>query len=181
MEYAVQYTISVLEGAYAQKYSVVIYDAARLEGFLKAAGSPLAGLAADAERRDYDGYDCFQSLMKLLKKEGKRSFCTSIVRTHDGVEERGSSFTDEDDAGAFTVEAYGFSGICRRGVENASFETMTGKQGVYRAELTTVLAVFKDELMNLLNLCEEAMAKDGRLIARTVPMSTPKPAPLFQL
>ena len=181
MEYAVQYTISVLEGAYAQKYSVVIYDAARLEGFLKAAGSSLASLAADAPRRDYDGYECFQSLMKLLKKEGKRSFCTSIIRTLDGVEERGCTFSDEDEQGNFVVDAYGFSGICRRGDEKSAFETMTGKNGVYRAELSTVLKVFKDDLMNLLNLCEETMAKDARLVARTVPMDTPKPAPLFQL
>lgn len=181
MKYAVQYTISVLDGAYAQKYSVVIYDAARLEGFLNAAKSPLAGLAADAPRRDYDGYDCFQSLMKLLKKEGKRTFCTSIVRECEGKEERGCVFSDSDEAGAFSVEAYGFSGTCRRGEELSSFETMTGKLGVYRPELSTVMDVFKDDLMNLLNLCEEAMAKDGRLIARTVPMDTPKPAPLFQL
>jgi hypothetical protein len=35
--------------------------------------------------------------------------------------------------------------------------------------------------MNLSNLCEDAMAKGGRLVAQTVPNDTPAPAPLFQL
>ena len=181
MEYAVQYTISVLTGRYAQKYSVIIYDAARLEGLLKAAQSPLAGIAADGPRRDYDPYECFQGLMKMLKKEAKRSFCTAIIREKDGVQERATSFDDADESGDFHVEALGFAGICKRNGEESSFEVMSGKNGTYRAEMSTVMAVFKDELMNLLNLCEETMAKDARLIAQTVPNDTPAPAPLFQL
>lgn len=181
MEYAVQYTISVLEGAYAQKYSVVIYDAGRLEGFLAASQSSLLGLAANKERREYDAYEVFQSLMKLLKKEYKKPFCTAVVCEKDGTKTRGVSFDDEDADGAFTVRAYGFSGICRRNEAETSFESMSGKNGVYTAEMSTVADVFKEDLMGLLNLCEETMAKDGRLVARVVPNDTPKPAPLFQL
>ena len=181
MEYAVQYTISVLTGRYAQKYSVIIYDAARLEGLLKAAQSPLAGIAADAPRRDYDPFECFQGLMKMLKKDAKKSFCTAIIREQNGEQTRAVSFEDEDDNGKFHLEALGFKGICKRGDDVAEFEQITGKNGTYRAEMSTVLAVFKDELMNLLNLCEETMAKDARLMAQTVPNDTPAPAPLFQL
>lgn len=181
MEYAVQYTISTLTGRYAQKYSVIIYDAARLEGLLKAAESPLAGMAANGERRDYDPYTCFQGLMKMLKKEAKKPFCTAIVREKDGESTRAVSFDDEDDSGAFHVEALGFSGLCTREGVTGPFEEMTGRNGTYKPEMSTVMAVFKDELMNLLNLCEETMAKDARLIAQTVPNDTPAPAPLFQL
>ena len=181
MEYAVQYTISTLTGRYAQKYSVIIYDAARLEGLLKAAESPLAGLAADAPRRDYDPFDCFQGLMKMLKKDAKKPFCTAIVREKDGVQTRAISFDDADESGTFHVEALGFSGVCTREGVSGPFEEMRGKEGVYRPEMSNVLAVFKAELENLLNLCEETMAKDARLIAQTVPNDTPAPPPLFQL
>ena len=181
MEYAVQYTISVLSGAYAQKYSVIIYDAARLEGLFAAADSPLAGFASDSARREYDPCDCFGGLMKLLKKEFKKSFCTAIIRTSEGQEERGISFSDSDAEGAFEVRAHGFKGICRRGDSVFDFDEMPGERGVYRAEYSTVLKVFKDELMNLSNLCEDAMAKGGMIVAQTVPNDTPAPAPLFQL
>lgn len=181
MEYAVQYTISVLEGAYALKYSVVIYDAGRLEGLLKATNSNLVGLAANTKRHDYDPFDCFQGLMKILKKDVKRTFCTSIIKTSNGEQERGTSFCDEDEKGSFVVEAYGLKGICRRGDDVQEFEEIEGKSGRYSAELSTVLKVFKEDLMNLMNLCEETIAKNARLVAQVVPNDTPKPAPLFQL
>ena len=80
MAYSIQYTIGVLTGAYAQKYSVIIYDAARLEGLLKAVSSPLYVIASEGGRREFDPFECFNGLMKLLKREGKKQFCQSIVR-----------------------------------------------------------------------------------------------------
>ncbi|MBR4985588.1 MAG: hypothetical protein IKY83_07610 [Proteobacteria bacterium] len=181
MAYAVQYTLGVLTGAYARKYSVIIYDAARLEGFLRAEASPLAGIAVDGSRREFDPYECFQGVMKMLKRDGKKQFCTAIVRTDEAGETRGIRFEDADDAGAFSVEAYGFGGVIRRGDVAEAFETVQGQKASYRAECASVLSVFKEELMNLLNLCEEGMAKDSKIIAQTVPNDTPAPAPLFQL
>ena len=181
MEYAVQYTISVLEGAYAQKYSVVIYDAGRLEGLLKSTGSKLVGLAANAPRREFDPFDCFQGLMKILKKDMKRSFCTAIVKVDGDSESRADSFTDEDENGPFSLHAYGFKGICIRNGEASEFEEITAKSATYRAELSTIMNVFKDDLINLLNLCEDTMAKGAQLVAQVVPNNTPKPAPLIQL
>ncbi|MBO5752448.1 MAG: hypothetical protein J6S69_01990 [Proteobacteria bacterium] len=184
MEYAVQYSISSFTGAYAHKYSVIIYDAGRLEALFRAMGSSLVGFAAKAERREYDPFECFQGLMKLLKqlkKDSKRSFCVAIERTDDETSERALSFCDEDEAGGFEVRALGFKGICVRSGVESEFETMTGKKGTYRAELSTVLKVFNEELLSLVNLCEDTMMKDARLIAQVVPNDTPAPPPLFQL
>ena len=182
MAYAVQYTISVLTGAYAQKYSVVVYDAARMAGLLRAAECPIATLADDAPKRDYEPYECFQALMKIIKKYAKKSFCTSIERiSPDGSSVSDSSFADEDDKGPFVVQAYGFKGLCLRGDNRESFSEIQGKSGTYRAICSKVLDVFRSDLENLLNLCEETIAKDGRLLVQTVPNDTPAPLPLFRL
>ncbi len=181
MAYSIQYTIGVLTGAYAQKYSVIIYDAARLEGLLKAVSSPLCVIASEGGRREFDPFECFNGLMKLLKREGKKQFCQSIVRVDAAGETRGARFEDEDEEGAFAVEAYGFGGMLRRGDAVSVFEEIRGRNGVYRAECVSVLKAFKSDLMNLLNLCEEGMAKDSKIVAQVVPNDTPAPAPLFQL
>jgi hypothetical protein len=120
-------------------------------------------------------------LLKQLKKDSKRSFCVAIERTDDETSERALSFCDEDESGGFEVRALGFKGICVRGGVESEFETMTGKKGTYRAELSTVLKVFNEELLSLVNLCEDTMMKDARLIAQVVPNDTPAPPPLFQL
>lgn len=184
MSYAVQYTIDVLSGAYAQKYSVVWYDAARfVDLFAKVGGMPEA-FAGDAARREYDGFVCFGALMKILKHvvaQKKVAFCEAIVRTQGEACERGSVFCDEDEAGPFEVRAYGATGRVWRGGEETAFEEMEGRRGTYRAVMTTVIRCYKDDLMNMLNLCEEAMAANGRIVAETVPMDTPAPEPLFRL
>lgn len=118
MTYAVQYTISTLSGAYAQKYSVIFYDAKRFEDLFEERAPGLKGLASEMEHGEFDAFETFQKLMKLLK---------SIAKDKEKMAE------------------------------------------------------FKDDNMNLLNLCEETMAKDARLIGQTVPNDTPAPAPLFQL
>lgn len=181
MAYAIQYTIGVLTGAYAKKYSVIIYDAARLEGLLKSVSSPLYGIASEGPRREFDPFECFQGLMKMLKRDGKKSFCTAIVRTDASGETRGARFEDADEAGAFAVEAYGFGGRLLRGDAVSEFEEIKGREATYRAECASVMKVFKDDLMNLMNLCEEGMAKDSKIVAQIVPNDTPAPAPLFQL
>ena len=79
------------------------------------------------------------------------------------------------------MEAYGFGGMLRRGDAVSVFEEIRGRNGVYRAECVSVLKAFKSDLMNLLNLCEEGMAKDSKIVAQVVPNDTPAPAPLFQL
>ena len=182
MAYAVQYTISVLTGAYAQKYSVVVYDAARLAGLLRAAESPITGLADDAEKRDFEPYECFQALMKIIKKYAKKSFCTAIERiAPDGSSVSDIAFEDEDEKGPFELKAYGFKGTCIRPDGRETFLEMEGKKGTYRAQCAKVLDLFKTDLENLLNLCEETIAKDGRLVVQTVPNDTPAPLPLFRL
>lgn len=181
MDYAVQYTISVLTGAYALKYSVVIYHAARFAGLLKATDSELVDLADDAPKRDYDPYVCFQALMKMIRKYAKKSFCTAIERRQGDRVETAPQFDDEDEMGAFTVRAYGFKGMCERQGECTHFDEITGKNGTYVAKYEKVMEHFRKDLENLLNLSEETMAKDARLVVETVPNDTPAPQPLFRL
>ena len=120
MTYAIQYTISVLSGQYAQKYSVIWYDAQRFVDLFDQYAPDIKDLAANPGdgKPQFDPYVIFQTLMKALKTMAKKK--------HD-------------------------------------------------------MAPFKDDVMNMLNLCEEAMAKDGKLVAHLVPNDTPAPPPLFRL
>lgn len=184
MEYAVQYSISSFTGAYAHKYSVIIYDAGRLEGLFHFMGSSLVGFAERGERRSYDPFECFQGLMKLLKqlkKDPSRCFCVSVIRESGGETVRGASFSDEDSEGAFEVRAFGSEGICERAGVLTSFSEMVGYGGVYRAEVLPILKIFNEELLSLVNLCEDTMMKDAKVIVQVVPNDTPAPPPLFQL
>ena len=183
MPYAVQYTISSLTGHYALKYSVVIYDAARMEGLFALAGiDALRGFAADAERRTYEPFEIFQNLMKCLKylaKHAKDPFCSGIVRSSDQAIM--SSVKDSDNTGAFELIAYGKTGLCKRGDQVEPFESIVGNDDTYRAEMTVLLSAFKEDLSDLVHLCEETIAKDARIVVQTVSNDTPKPAPLIQL
>ena len=120
MPYSIQYTISVLSGPYAQKYSVIWYDAHRFCELLQHYAPDIQDLAENPGdgMPQFDPYVIFQTLMKALKSLAKQR---------------------------------------------------------------PVMDVFKDDLMNMLNLCEEAMAKDGKLVAHLVPNDTPAPPPLFRL
>ncbi len=182
--YSVQYTISVLTGAYAHKYSVILYNAGRFEALFAQAQCGLKGLAADTKRSEFDAYETFQALMKVLKfvvKNRDRAFCSGIECEADGEKMTYSAVSDEDEHGHFDLRAYGETGICVRDGIETPFESIDGKSGRYRALISSFEATFKDDLMNMANLCEETMAKDARLIAQTVPNDTPAPAPLFQL
>ena len=182
--YSVQYTISVLTGAYAQKYSVILYNAGRFEALFEMAQSSLKGIAADTKHAEFDAYETFQALMKVLKflkKNSDKTICTAIERTDANGTVSLMSCKDADDAGDFELRAYGETGICVRNGESAAFETIKGAKGSYRAVCKSYLDAFKDDLMNMANLAEETMAKDARLIAQPVPNDTPAPAPLFQL
>ena len=120
MTYSIQYTISVLSGQYAQKYSIIWYDAQRFVTLFGEYAPDLIELPANPgqNKPEFDPYVVFQTLMKALKSLAKKQ---------------------------------------------------------------SEMAVFKDDLMNMLNLCEEAMAKDGKLVAHLVSNDTPAPPPLFRL
>ena len=186
MTYSKQYSISTLSGVYAQKYSVTVDDAGRLDALLGLAKAApcLDGFAAKGGPRQFDGYDAFNALMKVLKyvmKDSRRMFCTKIVAVTPEGEREGVSFADSDDDGDFEVRAYDRTGIVIRGGESSAFEEIKGKGGTYKAVLEPMAAIFKDDLMNLLNICEETMAKNANIIANEVCADAPKAAPLFQL
>lgn len=188
MAYAVRYSISSLSGIYAQKYSVVLQDAARFEIlFERFKVHELKGFAADSEVRHYDAFQTFNALMKVLKRLAKHAndpFCNAIIRDADGA--KSGAFADEDEKGAFVFKAYAETGICSRQNEKNSpidepMDSIAGKQSHYHAEIRTLIDVFKQDMMNLMNICEETIAKNASIIAQTVPNSTPKPAPLVQI
>ena len=182
--YSVQFTISVLTGAYAHKYSVIWYNAARFEALFSLAQSSLKGLAADTKHSEFDAYETFQALMKVLKflvKHREAPICTGIECCANGEKVLCASVKDKDEVGEFELRAYGETAVCVRDGVSSAFETMHGEAGEYRAVMSNFEGAFKDDLMNMANLCEETMAKDARLIAQTVPNDTPAPAPLFQL
>lgn len=182
MTYAVQYTISALSGNYALKYSVVLHRAEKFEALFKIFDSPLAGFAANAPKREYDPFETFQALMKILKKfktRGAHPFCNAVIRESDG--KKSESFRDKNERGEFTLTAYGSEGLCTQNGRVFPFQTMHAETETYRAEIVSLLEAFKEDLMALLNLCEETISKDAKIIAQTVPNDTPKPAPLIQI
>ena len=186
MAYTIRYTISSLTGAYALKYSVSVHDAARLEGLLALAKAPacLDGFASGGEVRRYDGFEAFNALMKILKyvmKNPERTFCTAIESDTGSEKTRGEAFEDEDAAGRFEVRAYGKKGVLIRDGERSDFEEIRGNKACYRAIVEPMKDVFKTDLENLLNLCEETIAKDAAIIATQVSNDAPEAAPLFQL
>ena len=186
MAYTIRYTISSLTGAYALKYSVSIHDAGRIEGLLALAKAPefMTGFASGGEVRRYDAFSAFNALMKVLKyvmKSPERTFCTAIECEAGGEKTRGVSFEDEDETGQFVVRAYGKKGELIRGETSEAFDEVKGKKGTYRAVTEPMRDVFKTDLENLLNLCEETIAKDAMIIATEVSNDAPEAAPLFQL
>ena len=186
MTYSKQYTISTLSGVYAQKYSVTVEDAGRLDALLSLAKAApcLDGFAGKGGPRQYDGYDAFNALMKVLKyvmKDPNRTMCTEIVAVTPDGEKRGVSFSDSDESGTFEVRALGKTGQIVRGEGTSTFEEIKGCGATYRAILEPMSRVFKEDLMNLLNICEETMAKNASIIANEVASNVPKAAPLFQL
>ena len=186
MSDSIQYTISVLSGAYAQKYSVIFFHARRMKSMFERYAPELQPLVnlTDNQNAEFDPYPTFQAIMKLLKffsKHKNLMFCEAIEKSCDNETTLGDAFDDEDDSGAFHVRAYGESGIIESDGCESTFEIRHGKNATYRAILKPVMTIFKDDLMNMLNLCEETMAKDGKLVARLVPDDTLPPAPLFQL
>ena len=186
INYNIQYTISVLSGAYAQKYSVVIFHAQRMKNMFERYAPELKDLVAlnDNQKAEFDPYMVFQAIMKLMKylaKHRNLMFCDAIEKSADRLVTVGDEFEDENDSGVFHVRAYGESGILETDGRESSFEILNGKNASYRAIIKPVLTLFKDDLMNMLNLCEETMAKDGKLVARQVPDDIVPPAPLFQL
>ena len=184
----IQYTISVLSGAYAQKYSIIFYSKQRtcLEKLFERYAPELKTLVQlkDGEKAEFDPYMIFQSVMKMLKyfsKHKKLTFCSHIEKTSGDSVETGDFFEDKDENGDFNVRAFEESGITTDANGEASFEVRKGENGSYRAVVVPVMDLVKDDLMGMLNLCEEAMAKNGNLVASVVPADTPAPAPLFRL
>lgn len=182
MSHAVQFTISALTGAYAQKYSVVLTDAERFEAlFARFKAADLADFCADGPERRYDPFVAFGRLMKVLKKlarHGAEPFCKAIERASDG--KTALRFDIDDGGERVALLACGRTGICRcEGVEK-TFESIELGGETYRAQIATLGDVFKNDLMNLMNICEETIAKNAMLIAKTVDNSTPVPARLVQ-
>ncbi len=186
MAYTIRYTISSLSGVYALKYSVCIHDAARLAALLPLSKAPVEmdGFASGGAVRQYDAFAAFNALMKVLKyvmRDPKRTFCTAIEAVSGESSSRAESFEDADAQGAFKVQAMGLTGVIIRGEDRQKFEEIQGEKALYRAIVEPMRDVFKADLENLLNLCEEALAKDAAVVATQVQNDAPEAAPLFQL
>ena len=186
MSHNIQYTISTLSGAYAQKYSVTIHEAQRLEAVLSLVDKQgaLAGFATAIDTCSFEPFAAFNGLMRLLKylaKFPKKSFCTHIEREKAGQISEGLSFEDSDAEGDFEVLALSYKGFLKRGSETSNFEEHQGNEAKYRAISSPLVELFKEDLMNLLNLCEETMAKDAQILAKRVSPHAPTALPLFQL
>lgn len=177
MNYSVKYTIGCLTGFYADKYSVLLEDAQYLDRFLK--NQPgfrsIAELAAgENEPVDFDGSKTFMKIMKLLKIVTKDRandvFFMNILCEGDGGTITGDTFQDENEQGPFALQigAYDIT-LTQNGTQQVIHDpafTITGKKGTYRCQTDTVVHLFKEKLMNLANLCEEAMAKESVILAR---------------
>ncbi|MFA5623766.1 MAG: hypothetical protein WC966_01730 [Bradymonadales bacterium] len=190
MAYAAKYTISALSGAYAEKYAVVIKDAQRLDALLGqyAVGKGIEALAKhESEGRHFDAYACFMQLMKVLKFIAKDKpnvkFYTGIRRVSASGEENASVFKDKDADGDYELRALGREAVLIRNGESEAWdgERFAGSNGEYYATYASMKDVFFDDIRNLLNLCEESMAKNASIVLSIVSNDVAIPPPLFQL
>lgn len=186
MSHSIQYTISTLSGAYAQKYSVTIHDAQRLEAFIALVDKRehLAGFATAKDRLSFDPFTSFNALMTLLRYLSRfpnKSFCTHIERELEGQLSEALRFEDSDVDGDFELLALSFKGRLRRGSKTTDFVEHQGVTAKYKVITLPLVELFKEDIMNLLNLCEEAMAKDAQILIKRVSSSAPTAPPLFQL
>lgn len=189
MAYATKYTISTLSGAYAEKYAVLCRNAQWLDALLNQnpIGKGIEDLASrDAAGKHFDAYEIFMRLMKVAqwvaRIKPKSPFYTGIAKVEDGKTETAVSFTDEDEKGPFTITAIGNKVQIERAGEEEEWDgDIKGKNAEYKAQSDTVSSLFYEDLRNLLNLCEESLAKNASIILHVVGNDAPTPPPLFHL
>lgn len=190
MTYAAKYTISALSGPYAEKYAVVCKDAQNLDALMHqfAVGRGLENLAdRNAHGQHFDGYASFMQLMKVLKFVAKDKatlpFYVGVARQSGAQKDWAQSYVDRDEGGEFEVSALGKEAKITRNQESMSWDgsCVAGEMGEYTAITKTLKEIFFDDLRNLLNLCEEAMAKNSSIVLHVVDNDIAVPPALFQL
>ena len=177
--YQVKLTIYGMEGAFIDKYSFTVTDAHLLNRYFQEYGGEGVEAITIMEQSDYQlGHDpmaLFPVLMKHLRmvatKRAKRPFYTGVrfvpAEGGPGVwEERCEA---EDERGQLVVEAFGAKAILVRGEAHEELERGTEeiqvKGGVLQLRSAQLQELFKEPLMGMITIAEEALAKNESLVA----------------
>lgn len=194
--HAIKLTIGGMTGAYAEKYSLTVPDAHLLDRLLQEAtarsrSGPLDLLTRHDEPRAYDAFKLMPRVMKQLQKvsleHAERRFYTGVrAEPRDG--EPGpwlDSVGGTDDGAMFTLHGFGRKLTLVRATEAGAASENLGKaldfepsetervvletgDAAYRVRYGLRRDLFRDPLERIVNMCEEALAKNQTLIATVV-------------
>ena len=183
--YAVKLTIVGMRGVFAEKYSATIENAQFLNQLFleigaRAAAGPIPLLRASEEAQHFDPLPMLPRLMKVLRAAAKdyaeQRFFTGVRLEPDngdaGPWER--SLTVENGEESITVDAFGRRATLRRGEEEEDLSGLedalvSTSAGSCRLRFESWKTLFKEDLVSLITMCEEAMAKGEDLICTTLP------------
>ena len=183
--YHIKLTIYGMEGAFADKYSFTVRDAHLLNRYFEEVGGEGTEAITLLEKNDYQlGYDpmaLFPVFMKHLKfvaaRRAKRRFFTGarFVPTAGDPGPWLDIVESEDEQGALRVEAFGSAAKLARDDDELAQDIskeeapIQVKGGIIETRWAQYQELFKEPIMGLITIAEEALAKNETLVATTLP------------
>ncbi len=182
--YSVKLTIEGLYGAFAEKYACFLKDAHHVHRLLlqlgaKAPEGPILIAQSGSKQTPFDPMALLSRFIRYLTKIAKdqptRRFFTGVrLEPADGSAPTPwtASISGEDNDGPFTIHAWGLSASLSRD-SNASALNLTVEaspvyttpQGRYVCRFGTLSEMFRDSFTRLVEICEEALAKNQNILA----------------
>ncbi len=184
--YQIKLTINGLYGEFAEKYACLIKDAHVLNRYFEESGSkasegPIRLLRREGKPARYEPTALFARLMRLLRRvsleHAQRRFYTGVrfepvlgaPSPWQGV------MSGVDAQGDFAIEAFGLrASLLRAGVLAQDLSLLDVPQweiegGRYVVRWDSLKNLFKEDLVALITVCEESMAKGEDLLATVLP------------
>lgn len=184
--YSVKLTIEGLWGPFAEKYSCTISDAHHVHRLLQQLGGRAAQgpVVISARGHDSTPFEPFQLISRFIQYLGKiaakqpnRRFFTGV--RFEPAEGEPGEWTERlegsDAAGAFAVDAWGTRAFVMRGDEEVKDLTAEAapvfevEGGRYVCQFGSFKDLFKPTFVRLVEMCEESIAKNAKLIASEIP------------
>jgi hypothetical protein len=192
--YSVKLTIEGLYGAFAEKYACLIHDAHHVHRLMqqlgaKAAEGPITVAQPHTEQGVYDPIALLARLMRYLRKiaadQPTRRFFKGVRFEPAGGGEPTPwlpSIQGEDGDGPFFIYAWGLSAFLTRDTDPESVNPASGlnlstepdpvyvtPSGRYVCAYGELSSLFRDTFTALIEVCEDALAKNQNLLAVKIP------------
>jgi len=184
--YSTQITIEGLYGPFSHKYTYTIIDAHHLHPLFlqlgaRAAEGPITLCGPDVDGVSTDPFILLPRFIKYLRKvahdQASRRFFTGVrFEPNEGEPQPWQTHVSgTDDKGAFTLHAHGTQALVERegdddptDLSDADAPAIETTDGRYVCRFGTFKELFKLDVQRLVEMCEEAMAKDHNLVATAI-------------